>query len=200
MRQAVVLLALMTAAGAGCTASPAPGPAAPSRHTPSPTLRGYVRPCASSVYGELGPVTAGHDVIAGPVAFIGLNDYRSWPGPGQLPARDGRYDALKVLVVVKQGWRVTVAVQGSERGHAALLYDPDAFPAGPPYPLSAGEPVVTFPDCGGTQPSWDAGTQFNGSVLVRRPMCLRLDIAAVRGATRLTRKIAAPIGRGASCH
>jgi hypothetical protein len=197
MRQVVALLALVTAAAAGCTAGPTPG-SAPSRHTPSPTLQGYVRPCASSVYGELGPVTARHDVIAGPLAFIGLNNYARL-APSQLRANGGKYFALKVLAVVKQGWQITVSVPGSQRGDAALLYDPDAMPSGPPYAFSAGEPAVTFPNCGGTQGSWDAGTQFNGGLLVRGPMCVDLDIAAVSDATRLTWKIAASVGRGASC-
>ena len=196
MRQVVALLALMTAAGAGCTASPAPNHSAPSRHAPSPALQGYVRPCASSVWGELGPVTPRTDVVAGPIAFIGLNGY-SQPAPRQPPAHGGKYNAVKVLAVVKAGWQVTVTVPGSERGDAALLYNPDAFSPGGPYPLSAGEPVVTFPNCGGTHNSWSAGTQFNGGLLVRRPMCVHLDITAVRGSARLTRQIAAPLG--ASC-
>ena len=193
MRQVVALLALITAAGAGCTASPTPTHPAPSRHAPSPALQGYVRPCASSVWGELGPVTPRTDAIAGPIAFMGLNGY-SQAAPRQLPAHGGKYTAVKVLAVVKAGWQVTVTVPGSERGNAALLYNPDAFSPGPTYPLSAGEPVVTFPNCGGTQSSWGAGTQFNGELLVRRPMCVHLDITAVRGSARLTRQIAAPLG------
>jgi len=65
--------------------------------------------------------------------------------------------------------------------------------------FSAGEPVVTFPNCGGAQGSWDAGTQFNGGLIPHRPLCLRLDIAAVRDAMHLTRKIEVPLGRSASC-
>jgi hypothetical protein len=198
MRQVVALLALMTVAGTGCTASPPPSHPTPARHTPSPALQGYVRPCASSVWGELGPVTPRTDAIADPIAFIGLNG-DSQLAPKQLHAHGGKYNAVKVLAVVKAGWQVTVTVPGSDRGSAALLYNPDAFSLGPPYPFSAGDPVVTFPNCGGTQSSWDAGTQFNGGLLVRRPMCVHLDITAVRGPARLTRQIAAPLGRGASC-
>lgn len=198
MRRLAALIAVMTAAATGCTASPAPRPAASSRPAPFPALQGYVRPCAPAVHGELGPVTARRDAIAGPIAFIGLNSY-SRLGPSQLHAHGGKYNAVKVLAVVRQGWQVTVSVPGPERGNVALLYDPDAFPAGPPYPFSAGEPLVTFPNCSGTQSSWAAGTQFNGGLLVRKPMCVDLDISAVRGATRLRQKIAAPIGRGASC-
>ena len=189
MRQVVALLALMTAAGTGCTASPTPSPA-----TPPPAPQGYVRPCASSVWGELGPVTARTDALAGPIAFIGLN------GDSPLtPSHDGKYNAIKVLAVVKQGWQVTVSVPAPERGNAALLYNPNAFSPGPPYPFSAGEPVVTFPNCGGTHNSWSAGTQFNGGLLVRRPMCMHLDITAIHGPARLTRQIAVPLGPGASC-
>jgi hypothetical protein len=138
------------------------------------------------------------DAVAGPIAFIGLNG-DSQLAPRQLRAHGGKYNAVKVLAVLKQGWQVTVTVPGSERGSAALLYNPDAFSPGPPYPFSAGDPVVTFPNCGGTQSSWGAGTQFNGGLLVRRPMCVHLDITAVHGSARLTRQIAAPLGRGASC-
>jgi hypothetical protein len=150
------------------------------------------------VQGELGPVTPPTDAVAGPIAFIGLNGY-SQLAPRQLHARGGKYNPVKVLAVVKAGWQVTAAVPGSERGSAALLYNPDAFSPGGPLPFSAGEHVVTFPNCGGTQSSWGAGTQFNGALLVRTPMCVHLDITAVRGPARLTRQIAAPIGRSASC-
>lgn len=208
MRQAVALLALLTAAGAGCTASPAPSKPAPShhvpsrnvpsRHVPSPALQGYVRPCASSVSGELGPITSRANAVAGPIAFVGINGYTQL-APRQLHAHDGTYKFVKVLTVVKTGWQVTVKVPASERGSMALLYNPEAFGSGPSYPLSAGEPVVTFPVCGGTHDSWAAATQFPGGLLVRRPMCVHLDISATRGSSRLTRQIAAPLGRGASC-
>lgn len=198
MRHVVALFALLAVAGAGCTARPAPTHSPPSRPVPSPAPRGYVRPCMSSVWGELGPVTPRTAVIAGPIAFIGLN------GDAQLPFRQLRahseeYIPVKVLAVVKAGWQVTVTVPRPERNSVALLYNPDEFSLGSPYPLSAGDPVVTFPNCGGTQSSWDAGTQFNGSLLVRRPMCLHLDITAVRGPARLAHQIAAPLGHGASC-
>jgi hypothetical protein len=214
MRARLLAVAVAAVVASACTSGssnggPTPGsttttPSAQPVTTPSPSPSsevglslGFVRGCGSEVLGDLGKHPTKGAVVAGPIMFVGLVGARDLL-PKDLVAAGGGYYSVKVLVVVKQGWRAAVSVWPTQRTKARLLYDPSVFPSGPPYKLRQGEPVVTFAACtdGGT--SWGEATQFNGGIIVTGPLCLRLQVRTT-GAAPGSQTIRAPIGRGASC-
>jgi hypothetical protein len=184
------------------TATPSVLPVTSPLPSPSPSLAtgvslGFVRSCGSEVLGDLGAHPTKGAVVAGPIMFVGLVGARNL-FPKDLVAASGGYYSVKVLVVVKEGWRAAVSVSPPQRTKARLLYDPSVFSTGPPYKLRQGEPAVTFAACTGGGTSWADATQFNGGILVTGPLCLRLQVKTA-GATTASQTIRAPIGQGASC-
>jgi hypothetical protein len=196
----VVLLTIMT----GCT-SPAhgtnrsaatgstpsgPTPAAtPSTSAVGPEGGAFVRPCDTSVYGDLGPGWQRRSIVAGPIAFVGLGS-EGVIGAGALHPGPAGFTTLKVLAVVATRTRVRVSVR-SPVHRVALLYDAADFHA---HTIAGGERAVVFPACrGGATPfGGRPGMQFNGGFLVRGRACARL---VVRWDDR-RRTIPLALGRG----
>ena len=147
---------------AACT-SEASRPPAPTVPPHAPPL---VRDCGSAVFG--GP-NMKNAMRIGPLILVGI------PQAAKLSARafepdHGRYDAIKVLAVVKGDQDVTVTVPSSEAENFLLLYDPNARANKHGYPFSARDPRVTFEACPGTS----AG--YNGGFIARRPTCAALKV------------------------
>jgi hypothetical protein len=182
------------------TTTPSAQPVTTPSPSPSPEVGlslGFVRGCGSEVLGDLGKHPTTGAVVAGPIMFVGLVGARDLL-PKDLVAAGGGHYSVKVLVVVKQGWRAAVSVPPPQRTKARLLYDPSVFPSGPPYKLRQGESIVTFASCTGGGTSWADATQFNGGIIVTGPLCLHLRIET-SGPVPESRSISAPIAGGASC-
>jgi hypothetical protein len=159
-----------------------------------PTL---VRRCGSDVHGDLGPASRWQrrSVLVGPFALVWIRDAAHVPASRIRSAYEQGHGAFKVLALVKLGHEATVAVPAFERRHVALLYDRSKFAAR--QTVANGEPVVTFRACrssGQGTASWSAATQFNGGIVVDRPLCVTLDVR-IRGSA--TRRIRAAFARGA---
>jgi hypothetical protein len=139
----------------------------------------FVRTCEQSVRGELGRDWRSASLNVGPISFLGL------PGWASAPASElGVSPQKKVLVVVRGGARVTVAV--TSRRHAALLYDPRAFDSAKH--VADGERAVRFVAC-------EEQTQFNGAFLVDGRRCVPIEI---RWDARRERRVAS-FGEGGAC-
>ena len=159
----------------GSTRGPTSGgstPAAsPSASAVSAQRGPYVRPCDTSVYGDLGPAWQRRSLVAGPIAFVGLGSDGVVPA-GALDEGPAGVTTLKVLAVVATRTRVRVSVR-SPVHRVALLYDDANFDA---RTIAGGERAVVFPACrGGATPfGGRPGMQFNGGFLVRGRVCARL--------------------------
>jgi hypothetical protein len=157
---------------------------------------GYVRTCASRVIGDIGAPSAWRSssiTIGRSVLLDGIRGASHAPRVA-FGGRHGRYPAGKVLVVVKQGERVTMRVPTSETRVFSLLYDPGSMKANNRYAISQGEHAVTFVACPGTSSSWSRATQFNGGPIVAGARCVSLDVSVGDGPWRTIR---VAFGRGA---
>jgi hypothetical protein len=167
---------------------PASGPPA------SPTFQ---EGCDDAVGGNLPPGWKKLSVISGPIAFVWLTHAAlNPPGLGNAQHAGG----LKVLIMVKNGSRVTVSIAEADRDMASLGYATSAFPQNPDesYRLNEGHDSVTFTACDGGKRSWGAATQFIGVVLATGPMCLHMDVTTSEGVPS-TATVRAPIGLGTTC-
>ena len=98
-----------------------------------------------------------------------------------IPGRSGRYQGLKLLVLVRPGAVATVIVPESERRDVALLYNPAEWNDRNAYRIKDGESAVTFEACEkgetiGTGGPLNEMTQFNGSFLVAGVRCVPLEV------------------------
>jgi hypothetical protein len=191
-----VACACTSSGSSATTAADSSAPGAPA--TPSVVDEaGYVRTCASRVIGDIGAPSAWRSssiTIARSVLLDGIRG-PSHASRAAFGGTHGRYPAGKVLVVVKQGERVTMRVPTSERRVFSLLYDPGSMEgANNRYAISQGEHAVTFVACPGTSPSWSRATQFNGGPIVAGARCVSLD---VRVGDHPWRTIRVAFGRGA---
>jgi hypothetical protein len=158
---------------AGCTAVPrADEPTSPSAadSAAGTTARIFVRPCESSVFGDLGARWREDATVVGPIAFVGAPGYADDP-KGSFVARDPRMaTAHKVLAVVSGDAPVLVSVDARD---AALFYDPAQWGVSNHVPFRRGDEVTRF------EPCTDDGqrtTQFNGGFLVRGPTCVPVRV------------------------
>jgi hypothetical protein len=165
------VLALVAGLGAGVVAgASAAGGAEP-----------VLRPCASSVYGDLGTRWLQESVVAGPLAFVRARAYAaSRSSFGSIGG--GRYRGNKLLVVVRTGWVARVVVPSAQRRRVALQYAPEHFNEA--VAPADGEHEVTFTACPPRRPSlgpvsarW---TQFNGAIVVAGRRCVTLAVHAAK--------------------
>jgi hypothetical protein len=156
--------------------------AAPSE---SQTRNVFQRACESDVSGDLGSHWRSHATVVGPLAFVGLT--LADATAKTFGARDDRYRALKVLVVVDAGAAVTVTIPSALRRKLGLLYDPAAFKEVGRYRVADGVSAVRFEPCELLRP-----TQFNGGLIAAGPGCYALGISVEGGSSRVLRF---PVGR-----
>jgi len=177
----LALLAACTGAGAPEGASPIPSPAPSEVSTTIPSPAGYyVRTCEQKVYGELGKGWRDRSVVVGPIAFVALPFAATAPAREFAPDKDG-FRSVKALAVVDRGTEVTVSVPPDERGHVALLYDPEVFNS---RQMADGDTAVTFRACPRGDRSFPGPTQFNGSFIVDGPQCATLEVRVGDGPLR----------------
>ncbi|HYT81058.1 MAG TPA: hypothetical protein VEQ37_17735 [Actinomycetota bacterium] len=186
----LALLAACTGPGTpeGGSPSRSPAPSEVSTTTLSPTGY-YVRTCEQKVYGDLGKDWRDRSVVVGPIAFVGLPFAATAPRREFVPDKDG-FKSVKALAVVDRGTEVTVSVPRDDRGHLALLYDPEAFNS---RQIADGDTEVTFRACPKGDPSFPGPTQFNGSFIVDGPQCATLEVRVGDG---LLRRVDVSLGRG----
>ncbi|HEY7280510.1 MAG TPA: hypothetical protein VID47_02850 [Actinomycetota bacterium] len=180
---------------AGATSEPPGTSPAPTPSTP-PTTAATValRDCADAVHGSLGSGWRTSSVSAGPIAFVGLAEYRN-EAPGNFRHRPGGWGGAKVLAVVTAGRTVTVTVPDAEAGRLALLYSVTSFHDSGLYRPGDGERSVTFRACPpGQTAAGEGGTQFNGGFVVAGAQCATLDVTTDGGPARHVRFA---FGRGA---
>jgi hypothetical protein len=98
--------------------------------------------------------------------------------------RTGGYLAIKVLVGIEAGRRVTVAIAPSSRRRAGLIYDARSKRGGPLLHLKETERAVEFRPCRPDEPRFQGNgtggprTDFAGGFLITKPHCLRLQVSA----------------------
>lgn len=170
MRRLLVVVALVA-----CTRD---GPAVESPASPTIGMKPiepglFVRPCDSSVSGSLGAGWRRHQVVAGPVAFVGARGYADDPA-SWFSAPGDRATSQKVLIVVDGDRPVVVSVRHPD---AALAYDPDRWRTRNVVPFRSGDARVRFEPCGGDQHR----TQFNGAFLLRGPSCVPVEVRVEAG-------------------
>ena len=154
--------------GPGCTAMSPSAPTRPEGPSEAGEVHGFVRSCESSVFGDLGAGWRRDAVITGPAAFLarGYED----DSKRLFRTRPGRATAFKVLLVITGDRPITVSVRTPG---AALFYNPSKWGPSNHVSFRAGDEVTRFEPCRGPdQPS----TQFNGAFLVRRPMCVPVEV------------------------
>jgi hypothetical protein len=158
-----------------------------------------VRPCATRA--ESGLFVRGipryykrRSIRIGPLVLI-AREYAAQPSSTFRPVagRPGRYYAQKLLVLVRAGVTVSVAVPATERRFALLYARSDwGIPYSRGYRLADAERRVTFRACPASTPSFVPGrhrlvgkwTEFNGSVVVAGAHCVTLDVRTRRSAWR----------------
>jgi hypothetical protein len=193
---AVALAACTNEAPAGRAAAITSAPAAATTAAPAPpgSPGAFVRTCQDSVYGDLGDGWRPRSVVVGPLALVALRDAATQPAVDFRP-RGGRYQGLKVLVVVEAGATVTLVVPPAERRHLALLYDPAAWREDNRYRIADGDTAATFRSCPpGQAPVGDGDTQFNGGFLVAGPRCVTLEVSTP--AWKAPRRVTVSFGAG----
>lgn len=151
---------------------------------------GFVRGCDARVESEnlLGqdalPNEYRHYARIGPLLLVA--DYAGADASDfqHLPARPGRYDAAKVLVLAHAGPPATLAVGPGARRVASLLYES----AGPGvtgakgYRVADGDRAVRFEPCRPDEPALvgnrtvGAWTAFNGGLVVAGARCVPLEV------------------------
>jgi hypothetical protein len=166
----ILVVVLVSCTGDGSAPEPRASPTNNSELN-EPGL--FVRPCESSVSGSLGAGWRRHEVVAGPVAFVGAAGYADDP-PSWFVAPGDRATSQKVLIVVDGDRPVVISVRHPD---AALAYDPDRWGTRNVVPFRSGDPRVGFEPCGGDQ----RRTQFNGAFLLRGPTCVPVEVRAEGG-------------------
>jgi hypothetical protein len=84
---------------------------------------------------------------------------------------------LKMLALVRPGAVVTLTVPPAERRVMSLGYRPGVVPS----TVAGGDAAVTFHACAsqpGEQHGFAGWTQFNGSMVVTRARCARLEVTS----------------------
>jgi hypothetical protein len=164
---------------------PRPGPFRVVEATPP------VRSCESSVYGELPAGWEAHTVFAGPLGFFDL--YQNLREGRYTPLRGTtrRYEAIKVLLLVRGGESATLTVPPDERRQVALLYAPPLAQGGNGVSVAEGHAAVTFHACPATGDL--PYTQFNGGFVVAGARCAEVDVS-VEGRAE-THALRIPFGR-----
>jgi hypothetical protein len=159
----------------------------PARNAPMVDAEGFVRTCESAVFGDPNLRNA---LTVGPLILVGVREAAT-TSTRTFQERHGRYQAIKILAVVRGSDDVTVSVPVTWREHVALLYDPAAEANRYGFRLSQGHSEVTFEACPGTD------AQYNGGFLATRPDCVRL-IVELQGSEPLTGWMSLGAGRS-SC-
>jgi hypothetical protein len=127
------------------------------------------------------------DVRAGPVTFYGLKSLAATASkhPGVVfKRRKGGYGAMKMLVGVEAGRRVTVVIGPSSRGRAGLVYGKRSIRSGPLLHLRETERSVQLVPCERDHPRFDgrgkvgARTDFAGGFVAAEPQCLQLQVTS----------------------
>ena len=160
------------------------------------------RGCGSSVYGALGAWVA-DSVVAGPVGFVRARRYVDSRSTSFNPLPDGRYRGLKLLAVVKTGWRARIVVPARQQPFVALAHHPSTF--GKPVIPQEGVHDETLTACPPGRPLLgpisQAWTQFNGEITVAGRRCVLLHVyAAKQGKPLPNRPILARLPFGTRCH
>jgi hypothetical protein len=136
----------------------------------------YVRTCATRQFGDLGRGWQERAVVAGHVAFVGIegNNRRM----STEPLAPGMAMPLKVLVVVDPNAGPTVTIAARSRAYAALGYNGIRH-NGTGVPLAAGTQSVRFKAChaDSSRGPWNRGTQFGGYFLVIGARCVQIEVA-----------------------
>jgi hypothetical protein len=115
------------------------------------------------------------NIEAGPLTFVSLAEYARLPA-SDFGARQGsRYLAQKVLVVIRGGRDVTVAVPRSQRSHASLLWGATTGVTRMEERLGLreiadGNPAVRFKGCAGKFMEY-----VGGGFVIAGARCLPLD-------------------------
>ena len=166
---------------ANCTSGTSEeAPSAEEGHSPaSPDAGAFIRPCESSVFGDLGAGWRGDAVLAGPVAFVGARGYEDDPKRSFVAHGPRMATAHKVLAVVVGDRPVIVSVQTRD---AALFYDPSKWGQSNHVAFRRGDEVTRFEPCIGDA---QRSTQFNGGFLVRRPTCVAVRVQIEGGRARV---------------
>jgi hypothetical protein len=148
----------------------------------------FVRGCESSVWGDLGRDWRKRAVVAGPVAFVSVREYARQPRATFARSASGRYQPLKVLIVVEPRVTATVVVPKRARHAFRLVYDHSLFNR--LLRISEAHWAVRFEACPTPQQPepWNRGTQFNGGFLVAAPGCRPLEVR-VEGRGSVIRRV-----------
>ena len=147
---------------------PRPGPFRVVEATPP------VRSCESSVYGELPAGWEAQTVFAGPLGFFDLHRNLLEARYTPLRGTTRRYEAIKVLLLVKGGASATLTVPREERRQVALLYAPPLARGGIGVSVAEGHAAVTFRACPASEdPPY---TQFNGGFVVAGARCAQVNV------------------------
>ena len=142
-------------------------------------------------------------IRAGPLVLVARN-YTSSPASSfmHVPNRPQRYYPQKLLVLVRAGASVVLAVAWSERNHVGLLYDPSKWgrPYGVGFAVADGDRAVRFRACAATKKNFQGDgvvgkwTEFNGGVIVAGARCAAFDVYRT-GRTEPSRRVVS-FGRG----
>jgi hypothetical protein len=164
-------------------------PVSSSAGFPSPQ---FARNCAESIEGGFLRPDSRFDVVVGPLTFHGLREASDLPRDSFAPRR-GRYLAIKTVTSVRNDQRVVIAIKGSDRSSASLLYDNARFREDGRYLRSDGVSTVRLTACSRREPASDSrATQFNGGFVVTRASCVRV-LVFVNGEHR-PREVSIPFG------
>ena len=167
-RSLLILAAAVTLAACGDAEREAAAVQTPAPERP----RGVVEDCSSQSSTGFGDEYADPgNVVVGPLAMLGA---------AHTPESTVReFGGEKILVLVRTGHRVTLALPaGTPRG-ASLGYGP--LPQGVELRPRDGHRVVTFEACETAEASWSKAngepvTFWSGFVLVASPRCVPLDV------------------------
>ncbi|MDX6728101.1 MAG: hypothetical protein QOK49_2906 [Baekduia sp.] len=158
-----------------------PGPIAAVAAAPAATVT-----CADKSEGAFRAPSARHDVLLGPLTFVGAADAAT-----ESLAQLRRFgDRWKVPLLVRPGHRVVVSVRPSSRAAVRLDYLQPHSATPEPVALARLPARMTFVACAdGATAGSSAGhtpvTFWSGSIAFRRvPACVRLDVRVDGGPLR----------------
>jgi hypothetical protein len=147
---------------------PWPGPFRVIEATPP------VRSCENSVYGDLPAGWEAQTVFAGPLGLFDLSHNVREARYTPLRGTTRRYEAIKILLLVKSGESATLTVPSEERRQVALLYAPPLARGGTGVSVAEGHAAVTFYACPASEEL--PYTQFNGGFVVAGSRCAEVDV------------------------
>ena len=131
-----------------------------------------VRGCASSGEHGIGRGAYAGALRIGPLSLTNLANPQAIQGIGH--GEDNRYPVLESIALLRAGHQVAVSVAPRERSSVGLLYDKSKFRDDGLYRPSELNAEVVFRACKNS--SFNRGiSQFDGGVVVSRPLCVELD-------------------------